>query len=186
MQTNSEPLSPVTRADRCAVFVKVKTMCANKGRRQSSAHRCAFASQNCKWGEPPHLVPAGSVPMPPITAPSTVGALERAGRADSWGWGQGSMFVPRLRVLMCLAGGLLTKVTIWDGSANHLFSRKHPAWIILGVPDLPVIWKGASPSAPERSTFFVNTSRNDFPRHKGKSTAASEQHVTWEALNMEV
>lgn len=26
-----EPLSPVARADRCAVFVKVKTMCANKG-----------------------------------------------------------------------------------------------------------------------------------------------------------
>lgn len=92
------------------------------------------------------------------------------------------MFVPRLHVLMCLAGWLLIKVTIWDGLANHLFSTKHQPWIILGVSDLSVIWKGEFSSALEQSVspwvYQETTSLAFQDRHKETNTAASEQHVT--------
>lgn len=72
-QCLSLPLSLVTRAHYCAVFIRVEMICANKERHPSSALHCAFSSQNCKWAQPPHLVPAGSVPVPPIRALLTAG-----------------------------------------------------------------------------------------------------------------
>lgn len=46
--SNVEPLSLVTEANHCAVFVRKEMICANKERSLSSTHCCAFSSQNCK------------------------------------------------------------------------------------------------------------------------------------------
>lgn len=88
------PLSLVTRANNCALFIRVEMICANKERHPSSTHRCVFSSQNCKWMQPPHLVPAGSVPVPPISALLTVGNQQKSGSANSWGWCLINMFSP--------------------------------------------------------------------------------------------
>lgn len=69
----SLPLSLFTRAHHCAAFIRVEMICANKERRPSSTLCCFFSSPNCKWTQPPHLVPAGSVPVPPIRAVLTAG-----------------------------------------------------------------------------------------------------------------
>lgn len=90
-----EPLSLVTGANHCAVFVRVEMICANKERSLSSTHRCAFSSQNCKWTQPPHLVPAGSVPVPPISALLKVGTQQKTGSANSRGWCLINTFSPR-------------------------------------------------------------------------------------------
>ncbi len=85
-QCLSLPLSLVTRANYCAVFIRVEMICANKERRPSSTLCCVFSSQNCKWMQPPHLVPAGSVPVPPISALLTVGNQQKTESANSLGW----------------------------------------------------------------------------------------------------
>lgn len=65
-----------------------------KKRLPSSTHCCVFSSQNCKWMQPPHLVPAGSVPVPPISVSLTVGIQQKTWSANSWGWCLINMFSP--------------------------------------------------------------------------------------------
>lgn len=86
-------------------------------------------------------------------------------------------------LVMRLAGRVQTKVTMRDRSANHLFSGKHQAWIILGVPKLLCNSNtGVSPSAPEH--ISVNTSRNDFPRHKERRDKGGKHSCQWAACHI--
>lgn len=62
-------------------------ICANKERRLSCAHTAVpFHLKNCKWMQPPHLVPAGGVPVPPISALLIVGTRQKAWSANGGGW----------------------------------------------------------------------------------------------------
>lgn len=80
------PLSYVTRAHYCAVFIRVEMICANKERRPSSTLCCVFSSPNCKWTQPPHLLPAGRVPVSPISALLTADIELQTEVANGWGW----------------------------------------------------------------------------------------------------
>lgn len=42
--------------------------------------------------QPPHLVPAGNVPVPPISALLTAGIQQETGSTNSWGWCLINMF----------------------------------------------------------------------------------------------
>lgn len=116
-QCLSLPLSLVTMTNYCAVFIRVEIICTNKERRPGNTHCCVFSSQNCKWTQPPHLVPAGSVPAPPISAPSTVGFQQETGSANNWGWCVINMFSPH--IFYRLAGWPSTKVRMWRCLANR-------------------------------------------------------------------
>lgn len=81
------PLSFVTRAHNCAAFISVEMICANKeGHPSNTLLLFFFPSQNCKWMQLPHLVPAGGVPVPPIRGLLTAGIQHDTGSANSWGW----------------------------------------------------------------------------------------------------
>lgn len=192
MQTHSEPLSPRDKGrPLCCVCQSKNHVCKQREETKQRSPLCLCVSELQMRGASPHLVPAGRQ-CPDVSNHRCVDGkalCRELGGLIAEDEARGACFVPRLRVLMCLAGGAANQGhnLRWLGKSSVFKKKKHPAWIILGVPDLSVIGKGASPSAPKRSTFPVNMSRNNFPRHKGKkNTAAREQHATWEALNMEV
>lgn len=126
-QRRSLPLSLVTRANYCAVFIRVEMICANKERRPSSTHCCVFSSQNCKWMQPPHLVPAGSVPVPPITALLTGGIRQESGCVNGRRWCLINTFSPSNRshtYFTACQGGLQPRSKCEDAWQTGLFMQK--------------------------------------------------------------
>lgn len=133
-QCLSLPLSLVTRANYCAVFIRVEMICANKERLPSSTLCCVFSSQNCKWMQPPHLVPAGSVPVPPISALLTAGIQQKTGSANSRRWcliNTSSPLTASPLIFYCLAGWPPTKVKMWRCLANRAAYAKKMAQFYL-------------------------------------------------------
>lgn len=109
-------------------------ICANKERRLSCAHTAVpFHLKNCKWMQPPHLVPAGGVPVPPISALLTVGTRQRAWSANGGGWCLINTLplpyaFPCIRTVyrQSLAGWPLVKVTVSGCLAEK---KQVPSWV---------------------------------------------------------
>lgn len=81
-------------------------------------------ANECK---PPHLVPAGGVPVPPISALLTAGIRQKTGSLNSWGW-------MLINTFSCLTvpptyftawqGSLHPKVKMWRCLANRAAHEK--------------------------------------------------------------